>query len=67
MPIGKAAEILGVSTSHVHSLDDELHPVRDRHGRRWFDPDRVIRLAEHRAAKRAAGPAPAAGAPLSPR
>lgn len=60
MPVGKAAEILGVSPGHLHNLDDKLHPVRDRHGRRWFDPEIVATVAAERAAR------PAAAAPVSP-
>ena len=56
MPIGRAAQELGVSPGHLHNLDDELQPARDRHGRRWYDPAVVTRVAERRAARRAAAP-----------
>jgi hypothetical protein len=52
MPIGKAAEILGVTPGHLHNLDRTLQPVRDRFRRRWFDPAIVARVAAERAASK---------------
>jgi DNA-binding transcriptional MerR regulator len=51
MPVGRAAELLGVSTSHLHSFDEQLKPARDRFQRRWYRPADVERVAAARAAK----------------
>jgi hypothetical protein len=52
MPPAMAAQILGVTPGALHNYDDELEPVRDRHGRRWFDPAIVERVAAQRAARK---------------
>lgn len=52
MPVGMAAQLIGCTPGYLHSLDEALCPVRDRYGRRWYDPADVARVAEERAARR---------------
>jgi hypothetical protein len=51
MPVGLAAQRLGVSPGHLHNFDDVLKPARDRHRRRWYRPAAVEALAAARASK----------------
>lgn len=49
MIVGDVAATLGVSTTRVKQLDDELQPIRGRNGHRRYDPSVVAAVAAKRA------------------
>lgn len=51
--IGQAAQIIGVSTVYMRTLDGVLKPQRTSTGVRLYDPDAVTRFARERAARKA--------------
>lgn len=53
LAITAAARVLGLSESHVRTLDHILHPIRDSNGRRLYDPDIIDQVAGERAARQA--------------